>query len=188
MMELKLKEDEGGLGNDPTAALEKDIATDLLQRGKYMLDKIVYQLEEVKDAVRLFRMIENIAKHHRELIAAMHGGDTFKAQHASFGESLGLGYGVGNQEENFGAQALKGLVEGLKPKNKSAEIKSLTEALNNAINASPHDGGELAKKIKKRLNQLLDETVIPIGTVDLPSGGEAEVEIADIPKEESDAE
>jgi hypothetical protein len=170
-MELKLKEDEGGLGDDPTAALEKAIAADLLQRGKGMLHKIVGQLEDVKDAVRLFRMVENIAKHHRELIAAMHGGDTFKAQNPLFSD-LGLGYGVGNQEENFGAQALKGLVEGLKkPKDKGAEIKSLTDALNNAINASPHDGGELANKIKKHLNRLLDEKVIPLGTVDLPSAG-----------------
>jgi len=195
-MEKKHKKEEGGLGDDPTVALEKDISAALMERGKEMLAKIVARLENGCDPVRVLRLLENIAKHHRELIAALHGGDNFHKKHGGFDSlispssdeimmSVGSGGTFGNQEENFGAQALKGLVGALKkPKDTGGEIKALTEALYSAGKMAEHN---LCHKIRKRLDHLLDETVIPLGSVDLPSGGEARVEVVDEPKEESDA-
>lgn len=183
------REEIGGLGDDPTVTLEREISATLIERGKEMLAKILVGLNHNGcDPVRVFRLLENISKHHRELIAALHGGDTFQKKHGGLwglGEDGISSMGVyGNQEENFGAQAIKGLVEGLKkPRDKGGEIKSLTEALSVAIN-----GGmtALAGKLQDRLDKLLDESVTTLGTIDLPSGGEATVECVD-EKEETDA-
>jgi hypothetical protein len=188
------EQQNGGLGDDPTVALEKEISTALVDRGKEMLAKILVGLNNNGcDPVRIFRLLENIAKHHRELIAALHGGDSFRRKNSSLfnlGDSPGYDAPIfGNQEENFGAQALKGLVEGLKkPQDKGGEIKALTEALSRATSEDSHPSmNMLARKLEKRLEKLLDETVTTLGTIDLPTGGEATVECVD-EKEETDAE
>lgn len=175
-MQEQKKEEEGGLGNDPTVTLETEICEALMERGKEMLAKIVARLDNGCDPVRVFRLLENIAKHHRELIAAMHGGDSFRRKNSILGISSG-DIDFGNQEENFGAQALKGLVEGLKkPKDPGGEIKALTEALSVADKAGMN---VVAEKLHKRLDKLLDESVTTLGTIDLPTGGEMTVEAVD---------
>ncbi len=176
------KEEKGGLGDDLTVALEEEISTELMERGKGILAKIVARLDNGCDPVRVFRLLENIAKHHRELIAALHGGDTFHKKGLFGLGEYNPGYdspvSFGNQEENFGAQALKGLVEGLKkPRDKGGEIASLTEALSMATKSRDDKMVALAEKLQKRLNHLLDDDIIPLGTLELPSGVEAEVEV-----------
>jgi hypothetical protein len=194
---------EGGLPESKAEKVEQIITSDLVQRGKEMLHKLIDRLGEIdrpgesaKDAIRIFRVIENISKHHRELISVMHGGNTFRSKEfgetdLSFGTNFGSGFAASmNQEENFGAQALKGLVEGLKkPKDPGSEIKSLTESLIMARDSFGKDS-HIFKKIQARLDHILDERVIPLGTIDLPieGGQDIPVEIADIPQEESDAE
>jgi len=170
-MEEKVKygKDEGGLKDDSVAKMEKVIASDLAARGKDMLNKLVDALDG-DNAVRMLRIIENIAKHHRELIAAMAGGDTFRSKFATSDDTFGLGglsvgASYGNQEENFGAQALKGLVEGLKdirPKNnrQGAEVRDLVEAMDLARSRTDDDSmRNIAMKINEKLTRMLDEDV-----------------------------
>lgn len=171
-MEEKQKygKDEGGLGTDPMSEVERVITSDLVARGKDMLAKLVETLDG-DNAVRMLRIVENIAKHHRELIAAMNGGDTFRGK---FGSSVnenvdalgGLGsvMNFNNQEENFGAQALKGLVDGRNEHEKSkvggsgAEIKALVEALDLATskNGDPKMN-MIATKLDQKLSRMLDD-------------------------------
>jgi len=164
---------DGGLGPDPMVEMEKVITSDLVSRGKEMLHVLVGVMEST-NAVRILRIIENIAKHHRELIATMNGGDTFQAKYGQsslFGSdaTIGTGTNFGNQEENFGAQALKGIVEGFRgvaegfmnPRKDGRDIKALVEALDLATSRTNNPKMRMiATKLDQKLNKMIDDVEV----------------------------
>lgn len=160
-----LEEIEAGLPEDPTDALEQEIARRVVRDAREVLTRVA---EEINDdnAARLFEKLEQASMSYAALVQNFGVGAEAQGHK---GGSLSLIETAGGGLETFGAQAIQQVVSALKgfgvqpPKRvqrtraHSSEISHLTSVLIDLRESGRRDLEPLAAKIEARIGELLDD-------------------------------
>jgi HPt (histidine-containing phosphotransfer) domain-containing protein len=146
--------EEEELPDDPLEVVEEQIRRDTLSHAKTDLQRLMDALN-VSTAPRVLRLVENIAEHHREMLATLKLGEDSvvrKKKYSPFDDTLS----VMSSSETFGAQAITQigatLGDAFRTQHEGRNIDNLISAIATAKDANLD---HLVPRLERKLDRLL---------------------------------
>ena len=151
---------------DPMKDLDAELRETIIAQGRTTIMKLADSLSE-NNVARVFRMIETISEHHREMIASLGLGDDILRRNKKKATLLGPGVdplslyesGIGGGYENgetFGAQAIQQIGSALTGAVGSAnEGRSINQLVNALAKAKEAELGSVIPHLEAKLQKAL---------------------------------